>query len=95
MLRYEYITIGPPDTISVADIIEIVKKYTGKIVDVKFNGYSWKGDNQYVSTPYDYSLSRFSSHKPMESYKAVESAVVQILKEEYSEYWNSLQQHRP
>jgi hypothetical protein len=67
-----------------------VKKYTNKTVDVKFNGQGWKGDMQYVSTPYDNSLSRYSKYRPLQSYKAVEAAVVQTLKEEYSEYWNSL-----
>lgn len=89
-LRWPAITIGPHDNVSIADIIEIVKKYTNKTVDVKFNGQGWKGDMQYVSTPYDNSLSRYSKYRPLQSYKAVEAAVVQTLKEEYSEYWNSL-----
>lgn len=89
-LRYPVITIGPKDNVTIADIIEIVKKYTDKTVNVKFNGQGWKGDMQYVSTPYDNSLSRYSKHRPLQSYKAIEAAVVQTLKEEYSEYWNSL-----
>lgn len=89
-LRYPYITIGPHDTVSIADIIEIVKNYTNKNTDVKFNSQNWKGDMQYVFTPYDFSLSRYSKFRPLPSYQAVQLAVAQTLEEEYSEYRNSL-----
>lgn len=90
-LRFGSITVCPVDTISIADIINIVKKETGISKDVSFSGKTWKGDVNYVSPPDEIKyLNRYSKLKPPLSYSAVEKAVRQTLEKEY-EYRVSVQ----